>query len=350
MKRAIALLLALALALGLMACASETTPTADTPADTGGDAADAPADTSTDTGDADADTADDGTADRVWRIGVTTQSWEHEFLKNLVNALRAVDEELPNVELLLYDSEDSIEKQLSDVDTMIADQVDGVLLNPLSFEGTSAAVDACNAAGIPVVEFISYTENENYETFVGTDVKSSGIMAGEFVAEALGGSGSVFEIQGQIGHTAQINRGAGIAEALAAYPDITVVASQSGEFSKETAMNLTEAWLLQYDVGEIDAIIAHNDQMALGAMNACIAAGRPEIKIVGIDGDMEALLAVQDGTMAATIVDYCEEEARMAVEEMVSILEGNEPAGQIYVDYVCVSTPEEAEKWIARRS
>ena len=115
-------------------------------------------------------------------------------------------------------------------------------------------------------------------------------------------------------------------------------------------MNLTEAWLLQYDVGEIDAIIAHNDQMALGAMNACIAAGRPEIKIVGIDGDMEALLAVQDGTMAATIVDYCEEEARMAVEEMVSILEGNEPAGQIYVDYVCVSTPEEAEEWIARRS
>lgn len=344
MKKVIALLLALIMILGMVACTAKDD-TASTPS-TEDTAANNEDSTSAENDDAAQDTSDG----QVWRIGVTTQSWEHEFLKNLVNALKAVDEEMDNVELILYDSEDSIEKQLSDVDTMIADEVDGVLLNCLSFEGTSSAVDACNAAGIPVVEFISYTENEEYKTFVGTDVKSSGIMAGEFIAETLGDKGNVFEIQGQIGHTAQINRGAGLAEAFAQYPDIVVKESQSGEFSKETAMNITEAWLLQYDVGEIDAIVAHNDQMALGAMNACIAAGRTEIKIVGIDGDMEALLAIKDGTMTATMVDYCEEEARLAVEEMVSILEGNEPKGQIYVDYVCVSTPEEADEWITKRS
>ena len=344
MKKLIALLLTLVMVLGLVACAAKTNPT---PATT-----ETPADSATDTTPATETPADteQPTEGKVWRIGVSTQSWEYEFIKNMVNALKAIDAKMDNVELLLYDSEDSIEKQLGDVDSMIADEVDGILLNCLSYEGCSSAVEACEAAGIPLVEFISYTENENYATFVGTDVKSSGIMAGEFIADALGGKGNVFEIQGIIGHTAQINRGAGIKEALDKYPDVTIKESQCGEFNKETAMNITEAWLLQYDVGEIDAIVAHNDQMALGAMNACIAAGRPEIKIVGIDGDLEALNAVEEGTMAATMVDYCEYECELAVNEMVSILDGNEPKGTIYADYVCVSTPEEAAEWIAKRS
>lgn len=340
MKKLIALLLSLTLATGLMACAAQD----DTPAPQ-------PDETKTQT---ETQTPADDTADttdgKVWRIGVSTQSWEYEFIKNMINALKDIDAKMDNVELVLYDSEDSIEKQLSDVDSMIADDVDGILLNCLSYEGCSSAVEACSTAGIPLVEFISYTENEDYATFVGTDVKSSGIMAGEYIADALGGKGNVFEIQGIIGHTAQINRGAGIKEALDKYPDITIKESQCGEFNKETAMNITEAWLLQYDVGEIDAIVAHNDQMALGAMNACIAAGRTEIKIVGIDGDLEALNAIEDGTMAATMVDYCEYECELAVNEMVSILDGNEPQGKIYADYVCVSTPEEAAEWIAKRS
>ena len=175
-------------------------------------------------------------------------------------------------------------------------------------------------------------------------------MAGSYAAEVLGGKGKIFELQGQIGHTAQINRGAGIAEALAKYPDIQIVASLSGEFSKEQAMSVTEAWLLQYGVGEIDAIVAHNDQMALGAMNACVAAGRPEIKIIGIDGDYEALSAIQEGKMAATMVDYAEYECELAVKEMVSILEGNEPKGKIIAEYVLVSTPEEAKTWLEKRA
>lgn len=339
MKKLLALLLSLILVMGLVACSTQSS--ADTTEKTT---------TQTDTQTPAEDSANQAEDSKVWRIGVSTQSWEYEFIKNMVNALKDIDAKMDNVELVLYDSEDSIEKQLADIDSMIADNVDGILLNCLSYEGCSSAVEACNAAGIPLVEFISYTENEEYKTFVGTDVKSSGIMAGEFIAESLGGKGNVFEIQGIIGHTAQINRGAGIKEALDKYPDITIKESLCGEFNKETAMNITEAWLLQYDVGEIDAIVAHNDQMALGAMNACIAAGRTEIKVVGIDGDLEALTAVEEGTMAATIVDYCEYECELAVNEMVSILEGNAAKGTIYADYVCVSTIEDAKEWIAKRS
>lgn len=294
--------------------------------------------------------AESKTEDKVYKIGVSTQAWKYEFIKNMVNALNKLDDEMDNVELVMVDSEDSVEKQLSDIDTMIAQGVDGILLNCLSFEGSSAAVEACKTAGIPLVEFISYTENEDYATFVGTDVKSSGIMAADLIAEAIGEKGKLFEIQGVIGHTAQINRGAGIAEQLENYPDIELVESQSGEFSKDKAMAVTEAWLAKYPEGEIDAIVAHNDQMALGALNACQAANRPEIKIVGIDGDAEALQAVVDGKMAATVLDYCEEECRLAVEEMVSILDGNDPAKEILADYVPVNTVEDAEKFLELRS
>lgn len=288
--------------------------------------------------------------EKVYKIGVSTQAWKYEFIKNMVNALNKLDDEMDNIELVLVDSEDSVEKQLSDVDTMIAQGVDGILLNCLSFEGSSSAVVACKNAGIPLVEFISYTENEDYATFVGTDVKTSGIMAMDLVAEALEEKGKLFEIQGVIGHTAQINRGAGIAEALEKYPDIELVESQSGEFSKDKAMAVTEAWLAKYPEGEINAIVAHNDQMALGALNACQAANRTEIKIVGIDGDAEALQAVVDEKMAGTVVDYCEEECRLAVEEMVSILDGNEPAGEILADYVPVNNEEDAQKFLEMRS
>jgi inositol transport system substrate-binding protein len=296
-----------------------------------------------------ASSADSGTEPgKVFKIGVSTQAWKHEFLKNFINAFKAIDEQMDNVELILVDSEDDVQKQLDDVDTLIAQGVDGIILNPLSFEGTSAAVQACKEAGITVVEAVSYTQNEDYATFVGTDVKASGLMAGKMVADMLGGKGKVFEIEGIIGHTAQINRGAGIKESLAEYPDIQLVETQCGEFDTDVAMQVTDAWLTKYD--EIDAIVAHNDGMALGAMNACITAGRTDIKIVGIDGDLAALNGIIAGTYSGTCVDYCEEEAKLAVEEMVSILSGNAPKGKIIVDYVPVTTAEEAQKFVDLRS
>jgi len=340
MKKTLLVLTVMVLTLAMLFVGCAPQPAAQTPAD------DKPAEQPSSAAAEQPAQPEEGT--KVFRIGVTTQAWKHEFLKNLVNAMREVDASMPNVELILVDSEDDVQKQLDDVDTFIAQKVDGVILNALSYEGSSAAVEACKAAGIPVVEMVSYTENEDYATFVGTDVKASGLMAGHMVAELLGGKGRVFEIEGIIGHTAQINRGAGIKEALAEYPDIELVETQCGEFNTDVAMQITEAWLTKYN--DIDAIVAHNDGMALGAMNACIAAGRTNIKIVGIDGDLAALKGIIAGTYSGTCLDYVEEESRLAVEEMVSILSGNPPKGKIIVDYVPVKTPEEAQKFIDLRS
>lgn len=339
MKKTLLVMLVVVFSFAMMLTACAPQPTVETPAE---EITEEP----TDVVEEPAEEPAEGT--EVFTIGVSTQAWKHEFLKNFINAFKEVDANMSNVELVLIDSEDDIQKQLDDVDTLIAQGVDGIILNALSFEGTSSAVQACKDAGIPVVEAVSYTENEDYASFVGTDVKASGIMAGNMVAELLGEKGRVFELEGIIGHTAQINRGAGIKEALALYPEIELVETMCGEFDTDVAMSVTEAWLTKYD--DINAIVAHNDGMALGAMNACIAAGRTDIKIIGIDGDLAALNGIIAGTYAGTCVDYCEEEAKLAVEEMVSILSGNAPKGKIIVDYVPVKTAEEAQKFVDLRS
>lgn len=352
------LVIVMMVAVLAIGCASQPAPAAESSAPAAAEAsaaaseapAAAPAESQAAPAESKAAEAEPAAADKVWTIGVSTQAWKHEFLKNMVNALNKVDEDMPNVKLIIVDSEDSVEKQLNDVDTLIAQKVDGIILNADSVEGSSPAVDAAKTAGIPLVELVSLTENENYLTFVGTDVKASGMMAGEIAAEITEGKGKVLELQGVMGHSAQINRGAGIAEALAKYPDMTLVESQSGEFTKDKAMAVTEAWLTKYPAGEIDVIVAHNDGMALGAMNACISANRPEIKIIGIDGDFEALQAVVDGTMAATVVDYVEDESKLAVEEMVSILEGNDPKGKILSEYIPVKNADDAKKFMDLRS
>ncbi|RCX18773.1 monosaccharide ABC transporter substrate-binding protein (CUT2 family) [Anaerobacterium chartisolvens] len=289
----------------------------------------------------------DGGAEKVWKIGVTTQAWKHEFIKNLVNALKATDEQLKDVELTIIDSDDSVEKQLNDVDTLIAQGVDGIIMDANSFEGSSPAVEACKKAGIPLVELVAYTENEEYATFVGTDVKASGLMAGETIAELLGGKGKVLMIEGMMGHSGQVNRAAGITEALKKYPDIQMLDQQSGEWSKDKAMAVTENWLTKYP--EIDAIVAHNDGMGLGAMNACVAAGRTEIKVVGIDGDTEALQGVIDGKYAASVLDDVWIEADLAVREMRDILNGAEPKKKIIVDYVPIKDAATAQKYLDQR-
>jgi ABC-type sugar transport system substrate-binding protein len=284
---------------------------------------------------------------KVWKVGVSTQAWKYEFIKNLVNALQAADKNIPELELTIIDSEDSVEKQLNDIDSLIAKKVDGIIMDGNSFEGCSPAVVACKKANIPMVQVVTYTQNEDYHTFVGTDVKSSGFMAADAIAKAVGEKGNVFMIEGMMGASGQINRSAGISEGLAKYPGIKLVEKQTGEWSKDKSIALAENWLTKYP--KIDGIVAQNDGMALGAMNACIAAGRTSIKLVGIDGDSEALQAVIDGTFSATILDDVWTEARLAVEAMRDILAGKDVPKKIIVDYVPVTTKEKAKEFLSQR-
>ncbi|WP_010273397.1 substrate-binding domain-containing protein [Paenibacillus senegalensis] len=275
-----------------------------------------------------------GDEDGKYRIGVATQGLSHEFIKALVEAMQEQAETV-NVDLIIMDSQDQIETQLSQVDNLVSQNVDAVILNSVDFVGSGPAVDSVKAAGIPLVEVITFTQNDNYDVFVGTDPKQSGIFMGEILAEALGGKGNVALLQGQIGHSAEITRGEGLQEALFdKYPDIKLLTQQTANWNRDEAMRITEDWLQRFP--DIDAIAAQNDEMAMGALQAVEAVGK-DIIIVGIDGIPDALRAVRDGRLYATVLDNVTEEGKRAVEVAVGLIEGETFENEELVDYVPIT-------------
>ncbi|SDE10469.1 inositol transport system substrate-binding protein [Paenibacillus sp. UNCCL117] len=270
-----------------------------------------------------------------YRIGVAAQGLSHEFIKSLVESMKQKAGEL-NVELLVMDSQDKIEEQLNQVDNLISQKVDAIILNAVDMVGSSPAVDKVKQAGIPLVEAITFTKNENYDVFVGTDPEQSGIMMGEILAKQLNGKGNVALLQGQIGHSAEITRGAGLKKALFdKYPDVKLVTQQTANWNRDEAMRITEDWLQRFP--QIQAIAAQNDEMAMGALQAVEASGRKDIIIVGIDGINDALKAVKEGRMAATVLDNVTAEGKRAVEVAVGLIKGEKFQKKELVDYVPVN-------------
>lgn len=277
--------------------------------------------------------ASDGGSSK-YTIGVAAQGLSHEFIKSLVESMQEKADEL-GVELLVMDSRDQIEEQLNQVDNLISRGVDAIILNAVDMVGSSPAVERVKDAGIPLVEAITFTENDNYDVFVGTDPEQSGIMMGEILAERLGGKGNVALLQGQIGHSAEITRGAGLQKSLFdQYPDVKLITQQTANWNRDEAMSITEDWLQRFP--DIDAIAAQNDEMAMGALQAVEAAGRTDIIVVGIDGIADALKAVKEGRLAATVLDNVTEEGKRAVEVAVGLIEGQKFEKKELVDYVPV--------------
>jgi len=282
--------------------------------------------------------------DKSYKIGVAAQGLSHEFIKSLVESMQEKASEL-NVELVVMDSQDKIEEQLNQVDTLVAQKVDAVILNAVDLVGSSPAVDKVKEAGIPLVEVITFTENENYDVFVGTDPKQSGAMMGEILADKLGGKGNVALLQGQIGHSAEITRGAGLQEALFdKHKDVKKLTEQTANWNRDEAMSITEDWLQRFP--EINAIAAQNDEMAMGALQAVEASGRKDIIVVGIDGIADALKAVKEDRLAATVLDNVTEEGKRAVEVAVGLINGEKFEKKELVDYVPV-TKENVDQYLA---
>jgi ribose transport system substrate-binding protein len=131
----------------------------------------------------------------------------------------------------------------------------------------------------------------------------TGLNAGKYVVDLTKGQGSVIELQGSLGASPTIARHKGFMEALQASPGVKVVASQTANYDRAQGLKVTEDLLQRYGSGKVDVIFAHNDEMALGAIQAIREAGRAdEIKVVGIDGQESALRLVKAGRYAGTVV------------------------------------------------
>jgi inositol transport system substrate-binding protein len=261
-----------------------------------------------------------GDGGRKLVVGVTMLSMQNEFIVNVHDEM-AKKAEADGVELITVDAERSPLKQVEQVESFIAQKVDAIIMNPCEVEASSPAVTKALAAKIPIINVNSETSTKP-SAFVGSDDVESARIAMKFIAEKLGGKGNVVMMHGYMGQAAQIKREQGAREVLKQYPNLKLLAQQTGEWDRAKAMSLMENWIQSYGP-QINAVFAHNDEMGLGAVKALEDAGlKNKVVVVSIDAIPDALQAVKKGTLDATVFQNAQQQGSKAIETAIKAARG----------------------------
>ena len=184
--------------------------------------------------------------------------------------------------------------------------MDVILLAPREFEGLAPALQAAREAKIPVIlvdREAEGTPGEDFVTFLGSNFVEQGRRAAEWLVKETNGQAGIVELTGTPGSSVATDRAKGFRDVIAQHPGMKIIASQTGEFSRATGQRVLQN-IAQSLGRQITAVYAHNDEMALGAIQALKSAGlQPgtDVKIVSIDGQRAALEAIQRGELGATV-------------------------------------------------
>lgn len=256
-------------------------------------------------------------ANEVATIGLVISTLNNPFFVDLQAGAQAKADEL-GCTLVTLDSQDDSATEMSNVEDLINQGVSVIMINPTDSDAVGNAVAAANAAGIPVITLDRGANSGEIVTHIASDNVAGGKLAGQYIVDQLGGKGKVVELEGIPGASAARDRGQGFNEAVAA-SEIEVVAKQTANFDRAEGLSVMEN-ILQAQP-EINAIFAHNDEMALGALEAIKASGR-DIMVVGFDATDDALKAVAAGEMAATVQQLPKEIGALGVDAAMKIVAG----------------------------
>ena len=270
-------------------------------------------------------------------IGVSYQNLQNEFVINIQAAIRAEAQKL-DVDIVEADGQGNADNQISQTEDFIARGVDAIILNPYDKEGSAHAVDLAVQAHKPIVVVNAVVSNlDKANAYVGSDDAEAGRIAAQRIMEVLHGKGSIAVIHGPNGHSAEVQRSDGIRQVIAKYPDSSIVLEQTANWDRAQALNLMENWLASGR--KIDAVIAQNEEMALGAYKAIETAGKQkEIAVIGIDAIPDALKAVGDCRLVGTVFQDAKGQGSLAVDLAVQIVQGQKVKHDNYLPFQLVTT------------
>lgn len=210
------------------------------------------------------------------------------------------------VNLKFSDAQQKQENQIKALRAFIAQKVDAIILAPVVEAGWEPVLKEAKRAGIPVIlvdRGVSVSDDSLYVTLIASDFVEEGRMAAEWLANKMSGKGNIVELQGTPGAAPAIDRKKGFEDGLKTFPEMKIIKSQSGDFTRAKGKEAMEAFL-KAEGGNIQAVYAHNDDMALGAIQAIEQAGlKPgqDIIIISIDGVKAAFEAMIAGKLNATV-------------------------------------------------
>ncbi|MCC9145244.1 MULTISPECIES: ABC transporter substrate-binding protein [unclassified Arthrobacter] len=292
--------------------------------------------------------AEDGITMGFAQVGAES-GWRTANTKDVQDAAKAA-----GVDLKFTDAQQKQENQIKAIRSYIQQQVDVIAFSPVVESGWDTVLKEAKDAGIPVIltdRAIDSKDTSLYTAFLGSDFVEEGKKAGEWLVEdsaATDGPVNIVELQGTTGAAPALDRKEGFEAAIAADPDLQIVQSQTGDFTRSGGKQVMEAFLK--NTPDIDVVYAHNDDMGLGAIEAIEAAGMvpgEDIKIITVDAVKDGMTALADGK-----INFIVECNPLLGEQLMDIAEkvvnGEEVPARVVTEETSF-TPEQAKEALPTR-
>ena len=292
------------------------------------------------------------------KIGATVSSLEFTFIAVMAKGMTDHTGKLPGVKLQLEDAKNDVANQLSQVQNFIASGVDAIVVNAVDTSATQAMTDAAAKAKIPLVyvnrQPINIDTLPDGQAFVASNEVDSGTLQTKEVCRILkekgkGKGANIVVLVGELSNQAAVQRTKDIHDVIAT-PDCSfmkVVEEQTGGWKRDAGQDIVTNWISKGV--KFDAILANNDDMALGAVNALKKNGisTKDIPVSGIDATQEALKAMQDGDLAVTVFQDAVGQGAGSIDTALNILAGKKVEKKVYIPFQLV-TPANLKDYLAK--
>ncbi len=262
-------------------------------------------------------------------IGLAVANLQADFFNQIKQAATA-EARTKGVDLVVVDAHGDSATQVNQIQDLITRGAKAIIYIPAGATAAGVPVRAAQAAHIPVIAVDRNAPDAPGNTFIASDSVAAAHTLGDYVCKQIGGNGHVAIIQGQIGTTPEMDRDKGFMAALAKCPGLTVVAKQaSQEWSQSEGFSIAQDMLQRHP--DITVFFGRADGLALGAAQAVKVANLDHpVTVVGFDGDVAGLKAVQKGTLAATMAQKSQFMGRLAVDSALDLIAGKAvPAQQL---------------------
>lgn len=226
-------------------------------------------------------------------IGVSISTLNNPFFVKIKDGIEK-EAKKQGVKVKFADAQDDAAKQANDIDDLIQQKVDYLIVNPTDSDAISGSIQIANDEAIPVITLVRDVAKGDVASFIASDNIKGGEMGGKLIVDELGKDAKVAELEGVPGASATRERGKGFHNV--ADQSLDVVSKQSAKFNRTEGLNVTQNIIQAHP--DIQAIFAQNDEMALGAVEAI---GNKDIKVVGFDGNEDAIKSVEKGKLFATV-------------------------------------------------
>ncbi|MDX6749183.1 substrate-binding domain-containing protein [Geminicoccaceae bacterium 1502E] len=280
------------------------------------------------------------------KVMTSVPSMGFPFFVHMMKALKDEAQQL-GIETVESDGQNSAPKQTADVEAAVVQGVDGIVISPLDVNAMAPAVSTAIENGVPVVTVDRRVASvDGILAHVGADNVKGGEAQGRWVMEAFPEGATIINLQGQPGASPAIDRNKGLHNVLDEHKDkYKMVAEQTANFARDQGLTVTESLLAGMESAP-DVIVAANDDMALGALEAVKARGlEDKVKIIGFDALPEALASIRDGGLAGTVEQFPGGQSRKAMQIMAAHLEdGTKPEQDLVLLEPIVITKDNIDK------